>query len=311
MREYRDIRVRGTRATIIILLLAVAFLISSRTTGSGWLTIMVSLLAATLVWAFVRPVWILARVKVSIEAAADAMVGRSTDLNLAVTGPHCDLRASILDLDSEIAWIAAPQEGTMVVRPPARGVVTSLAVLIETASGLGLAWARRTVTVPLDRPMEVAPRPTTAVLPRSATTSGEGESAVGGRHNDGETVRAVREYRLGDPVRMIHWGVTARRGQLVVKELESPQSPSLIVSLDLRGPLGEEHASLAAGYVAAGLRSGLPVILHTYEPTGPHTAGVGSTLEAGRRLARAIPGALPPVHTPDRSSVVRLGPSGT
>ena len=181
-------------------------------------------------------------------------------------------------------------------------------MLVETSSGLGLAWAHRTIEVPLARPLEVAPRPTPVTLPQSATTSGEGESAVGGRHNDGETVRAVREYRLGDPVRMIHWGVTARRGQLVVKELEAPQSPSLVVSLDLRGLSAEQNASLAAGYVAAGLRSGLPVILHTMEPSGPHRGGVGSNLEAGRRLARAVAGRLPEV--PEGGSAVHLGPRG-
>ena len=301
-------RFRPTRSVAVIVALILAFLIASRTTGSGWLTIMVSMLAATLVWSFVRPAWLLRRVTLTMETPPDGMVGRSLPVEIQTFGPSCELRLTILNFDTKPIRSACPQQGKTKVYPATRGVVQTLEVLVETASGLGLAWARRTVILPLARPLEVAPRPTPVSLPQSATTSGEGESAVGGRHNDGETVRAVREYRLGDPVRMIHWGVTARRGQLVVKELESPQSPSLTVSLDLRGLSAEQNASLAAGYVAAGLRSGLPVILHTMERSGPHRGGVGSNLEAGRRLARAVAERLPDI--PASGPTVHLGPKG-
>ncbi len=294
----------------MVALLSLSFLASSRTTGSGWLTIMVSLGAATLMWGTLGPVLGVRRVAVRLAGPSDAMVGRRMELELTVDGPPAGYRVRLLDPESDVFGLVAPTTGGISLQPLRRGVISSVTIQIETAAGLGLVWASRILNVSLPRPIDVAPRAVRVDLPKAATSSGEGETSVGGRHTEGETVRTVREYRDGDPLRMIHWASTARRDMLVVKELESPQSPALIVSVDLRGnaEVAERHASLAAGYVQAGLRSGMPIQLYTMEEAGQHSGWVGSSLEAGRRLARAIPGQVIVEPSAERAAMVHLGP---
>lgn len=91
---------------------------------------------------------------------------------------------------------------------------------------------------------------------------------------------------------MIHWPATARLNHPVVKELESPDAPHLVIRLDLNCPPDEadHRAGLAYGHVQRGLAAGVPVRLLTAERSGPHAGAVGSMLEAGRRLAYATSG---------------------
>jgi uncharacterized protein (DUF58 family) len=49
-----------------------------------------------------------------------------------------------------------------------------------------------------------------------------------------ETIKNIREYRIGDSCRRVNWKVTAKHGKLFVKEYESSESPRIHVFLDLR-----------------------------------------------------------------------------
>lgn len=307
------IRLRPTRGSILILVLAGSFFVASRTAGAGWLSVMVAFLVGLVLLSIADSVWSLLAIRIAAIAPTDATVGRrmtiAVDASAPRAGAHLDL---VGRQSSERFWVQGDMAGDVAFVPVHRGVVDSLVVNVECSGSLGLVVASLMVGVPLPRPMDVAPAPITVALPHAATIGGQGETAVGGRHTDGETVRSVREYQQGDPLRMINWAATARRDELTVKELEAPQAPTLIISVDLRGDpeVAERHASLAAGYIQTGLRSGLPVVLNTHDKSGPHSGGVGSILEAGRRLARAVPGRPPPATSEGWSTVIHLGPRG-
>jgi hypothetical protein len=69
-----------------------------------------------------------------------------------------------------------------------------------------------------------------------------------------------------------------------------------VVDLGAPGALPEalvEHrASWAAGAGAALLATGRVLVVHTAEPGGPVSGAVRERRELGRRLARAVPGAV-------------------
>ncbi len=50
---------------------------------------------------------------------------------------------------------------------------------------------------------------------------------------------SVREYERGESLRKVHWPTTARRGQLMVKELEDSPRDEIAIVLDADGPAGE------------------------------------------------------------------------
>jgi len=301
-------RLRPTRGSVVMLTLAAAFFVASRTAGAGWLSVMVALLLGIIIWSTIEAWWSVGKVSIDISGPSDAVAGRRFELDVAASAPRSGALISVGTGRHQV-WIDEIMSGRFPITSIRRGVIGAFPIEIRSSGSLGLVTAIRSTFAPLPRAIDVAPVATPVALPASATMFGKGETSVGGRHTDGETVRSVREYQPGDPLRMINWAVTARRDQLAVKELEAPQSPTLIVSLDLRGDpeVAEKHASLAAGYVQNGLRSGLPVILQTHEKSGPHAGGVGSMLEAGRRLARAIPGPLPAHQDGVWSTVIHLG----
>ncbi len=70
------------------------------------------------------------------------------------------------------------------------------------------------------------------------------------RRPSGFDFHSVREYEQGESLRRVHWPTTARRGQLMVKELEDAPRESLVVVLDC-DPAGEAGCSPRSSFDAA------------------------------------------------------------
>lgn len=92
-------------------------------------------------------------------------------------------------------------------------------------------------------------------LPGSARFQPGGDSAARSTGPSGDFV-GLREYRPGDPLRLIHWKSWARTGQPIVKELEDTFFPRHGLVLDTFPDAGDEDlfegaVSVAASFVAA------------------------------------------------------------
>ncbi len=199
----------------------------------------------------------------------------------------------------------SPDSGSLVAIPDRRGIIDRVRIDVRCAAPLGLSWWHRSRVIALQRPIEVAPQVEESGLP--SISHGEGGDRHRPERRSGlDSVRTVRDYVAGDSTKLIHWGLSAKRGELIVKELEDPEGASLAVVLDLSGDpqLAEKMASRAAGLCAMALRSGMEVVLCTAEEAGPRSERVASPLAAGRRLARAVPGS--PGEPPRGCRVVRL-----
>lgn len=92
-------------------------------------------------------------------------------------------------------------------------------------------------------------------LPGSARYQAGGDAVSRNMGPSGEFV-ALREYRAGDPPRLIHWPTWARTGQPVVKELEDSFFPRHGLVLDTFPDSGDEDlfedaVAVAASFVSA------------------------------------------------------------
>lgn len=71
----------------------------------------------------------------------------------------------------------------------------------------------------------------------------------------GDELATVREYVQGDDLRKVHWSTTAHRGQLMVRQDESPQRPDATLVLDTRAAAhrgqGPDHSLETAASAAA------------------------------------------------------------
>ncbi len=288
----KRVRIRPTRGVYAIGALAAAFLIASRTTGAGWLTVLLAMATGLVAVGAIGPWLAIRRVTISAVAASDAVAGRPFSIKLAVDGPSSSIQVRLLKPASE--WVGAnvPNVGELQAIADRRGMIAQLVAEVSTASPVGLVWASRQIVVALPTPVAVAPRVEPVAFAVTTASPATGSEAIGRRVGAGETVRSIRDYRQGDSLRMIHWPATARLNQPMIKELESPDAPHLVVRLDLNCAPDEadQRAGIAYGHVQKGLAAGVPVRLLTAERSGPHGGAVGSMLEAGRRLAHATTG---------------------
>ncbi|MFL6219541.1 MAG: DUF58 domain-containing protein [Actinomycetes bacterium] len=82
--------------------------------------------------------------------------------------------------------------------------------------------------------------------------------------SQGDEFYTTREYRDGDDLRKVHWRSSAKRGQLMIRQDESPRQARVLIALDLRAAVhvgGDEHSSLervisAGASIAARLATG-------------------------------------------------------
>ena len=104
--------------------------------------------------------------------------------------------------------------------------------------------------------------------------------------------RGVRDYRPGDRRPRVHWPASAHAGRLMIRELETPLSQPITLSVQLPadGEVAERIAGQALGTIVELLDRGVPVVLATQEEAGHVTGPVTQRREAGRRLARATAG---------------------
>jgi uncharacterized protein (DUF58 family) len=252
----------------------------------------------------------------------DAIAGHGFPVELGISGRARNLR--VLGLFPTLDWrrADAPVRGAVRARAERRGVFSAARIELRSASPFGFVSWRRVDELPLARPLEVAPAP----AERSGDLGGAavGEGIAGGRvaPAHGELTRGVRPYARGDARRLVHNPASARWGTTMVRELEVPPGPRLVLVVDLQAApeLGrtvdpdeldaarERAASEALGIALEALRAGRPVVLATAEVTGPVLAGVASEVAAGRRLARAVVGPPARPGAAPGDEVVRVTP---
>jgi uncharacterized protein (DUF58 family) len=298
------------KPALSLLAVSGALFLIARTTGSGWIVVLLAVVGAVGVLSIVLPFPAVVLARVELETPADGTAGRPLMLRLSVRGTSRPLLVRIRESDGEWVAVAPPVHGMLEATPPRRGVISRLTVDIRCGAPIGLMWWQRSSTVDLERPIEVGPAPIDASVSLSRAGAGAGsENLVAPRAGD-ELVRGVREYHAGDPIKTVHWAATAHHGHLMVRETEADAAPPLAIELDMGtgGDRGERAASLAAGLALHALRVGRTVFLLTCERNGPVDAEVRTPVEVSRRLARAVPAAAP--AAPAHSLSVRVDQDG-
>ena len=230
----------------------------------------------------------LRRPELVVRPPDGATAGVPTALDVAVARPRrrIELRVAAPEHGAG-AWVVidVPQRLRVPTTPPARGVLAELVVALRTSGPFGLVAAERTKTVALTHPLEVAP----AALPADPRWRvAGGPVSITASHP-----RAVREYRPGDPRRLVNWPATARTGQLMVTEVDGEHAGDAVLLVDLGLGPGDAAERAAGEALTVGdelLRRGIRLTLVSREATGPRREVVADGRQLGRCLARAVPG---------------------
>ena len=213
--------------------------------------------------------------RVAIEFPEEIYAGRETFATVRMENRKRYLPSFLLDLtipgSSAVSFFMLPRYGSesdiLPLTFPRRGD-QKLAVA-KVSSPFPVNFFVRRTGVPINGRCIVFPRP----LPCDIVDSGGDRRSGGGEVSrrkgyDGDLLR-IADYTGAEPVKLIHWRLSARSDGLKVKELTGPvQEPVIIEPLLLPGN-NEERISRAAwlvnrlirdGQVPVGLRLGEQII---------------------------------------------------
>ncbi len=243
------------RAAVIFTLTLLLYLVANQT-QVGWAYVMVDLLAALLLAAFIfspgtlrgitaRRTFSGPRVPPDDLSPPDFFEDDPVTVTLSVE--KSGLRPAFMVSGHDDCPFAPPADRRQTFFIPAlyrrqpaqlsyhttchrRGVYTFTAAPLQSNGPFGLFRTRDTFTAP----GEILIYPQYYPLTRFRLLENRGfTDRLAQRIGDSSEVIGVREYRTGDSLRQIHWRSTARAGKLVVKELSNQDHLSLHVVLDL------------------------------------------------------------------------------
>jgi uncharacterized protein (DUF58 family) len=292
---------------------------------AGWLLVLASCLIGATAAGWGMAIGMTRGVELERRAPAEAFQGDRVRTSLVVTNRGRGVRLGLDLRDEHLESVRAfvgrldPGEAAIVdTRRVAarRGVHETSDVVVASAAPVGVAEVRRRVAVPsptvvypalvrLDRLdfLEAAPTPERAIhtVPRRGT---------------GPDYLGIREYRVGDSMRHVHWASTARHGAMMVREFEREQTRRLAVVIDTSTDLPVEAGptpldvccSVAASVAFAAHGAGQGVRL--VAAVGGEPVSVARTDPAGtlRWLAELRPGGgLPAAELADRLGDEVLG----
>jgi uncharacterized protein (DUF58 family) len=208
--------------------------------------------------------------------------------------------------------------GALVVPAIPRGVYRLGPTVLEIEDPFGL----ERVTMDVAEPGSIWVRPRVVEIDRLFADGATSTSGIDGRPrptSGGHEPAGIRGYREGEPLRSVHWASTARRGELMVRELDDPSRDHVVVVLDGHhagdvGPRGDssfdEAVRVAAAVVKATTRAGRRTRLVVHGATTASYRAGGAPAEWDALLdglAAAQADARGPVHglLADRTGVTR------
>lgn len=132
--------------------------------------------------------------------------------------------------ETRVVCFGPPRERTFPVETEHCGRVTCRAARVRLLDCLGLFW------LPVRRPdpasVLVLPQP----VPLSELPLPElPEPLAAGRDRTRGEDYELREYRPGDPIRDIHWKLSSKRGELVVRERQGESRPLVVLEVERFG----------------------------------------------------------------------------
>lgn len=259
-------------------------------TGNNLLYLLVSALLGFMAVSGILGRWNLAGLAVAIEAPDEIYDGVETLLTVRFENRKRWMPSFLLDVDlpaGRAAFIQVNRRGAAGESLPAvfhgRGVKTIDRARVSSIFPIN--FFVRSFAVPVDRRITVfpAPRPCRFAADDARSPSA-GERPTTRKGYEGEISR-ISDYRGGEPLKLIHWKLSARHGALKVKELSAVDRPPVVLELDgLPGTL-ENRLSCASYLIGSYLRENRPVGLRLGGRTLPPAAGRAHKLRLLTELA--------------------------
>jgi uncharacterized protein (DUF58 family) len=296
------------RAAALLVGAGVLFLIGTMV-QAGWLYVIAALMLGAIAAGVILPSVALRGVTADLLGPAEVPQGEETLVELRLANTRRGVRWSLVAHDAHLqaadVFLAAlgPRERAEIATlrtPTRRGEIVTRRVTLRSGAPFGVA--ERTRRLPVEARTLVLPRVFRLGELPFLEPVGTTEPAVhtAPRRGQGPDYLAVREYRPGDSMRHVHWGLTAHHGRVMVREFEEERTRRLAIVVDTELDLGEAWTpldrccSVAASLAEAALARGHGTRLIGAGPDGE--VEILARLEGSellRWLARLRPSGFP------------------
>ncbi|MCX8060465.1 MAG: DUF58 domain-containing protein [Aquificaceae bacterium] len=265
-------KVRVNRAGVIFIGISVFLGIAAVTTANNLLYLVVSYLLSFMLLSGVFSLYNIKGLEVVPFLPEEVYAGAEVPLRIKLKN-HKRLPAFLVEVKCNggagtFAVISREGEDTLRVVFDTRGAHQGFLVEVTSSFPVGLFERFCILEVPLK--FVVFPRllPCQDALRR--LTGGKGEQASSKSRKRGyEELQGIKEYS-NEPIRLVHWKLSAKTGELYVKDMTEESAPPLFLSLeDVEGTLEERISKLACLVVkltARGHPVGLKLPTKTIEP---------------------------------------------
>lgn len=229
--------------------IAISFFGAATNTMAGWLYAISGIILALLILSAVLPARSLKQIQIRRHPISSVSVGDLLSIELDIENQTLKPKTLLQVQDVLQSQLGKPVQTPIEAIAPQsvykwvyshsttkRGIYRWYEVQLRTGAPLGLFWCRRS----WNAPAVAIIYPTVLPLTQCPLVDELGkEDSVqifsnSRSHSATEDLtRALRPYRVGDPIRLIHWRTTARYGDLRVRELEVfTGSQEIIICLD-------------------------------------------------------------------------------
>jgi uncharacterized protein (DUF58 family) len=276
--------------------------------GLGYSEVLAVAASGIVAWTWTRP-----HLEVARTVHPQRVIrGERADAQLRVTNPTGRVLQQLTavdhvgdrDVDVDLPRVPAGTTGTTGYRLPTerRGVIDVGPLSVIRQDPLGLMETARQFGAP--ETLWIYPK----IYPVSPLSAGR-QRDLEGPTSDGAagsiTFHALREYVVGDDLRLIHWRSTARTGTLMIRQQADPSQPQTTIVLDTHvrsfdDETFEAAVEAAASLVTASTTHKFPVRLFT-------GTGLAATGRGSRSTASSLLDHLTPLQRSDTGSLADVG----
>ena len=230
-------RVKVKRSGAIFIATTIFLGVAGANTANNLLYIIVSAMLSLMLISGLSSIVNLRNVRIRVIPPKEAFAGRNAPLRVVLWSegrmPSFLIRVSS-EVDSAL-WLVVNREARekdLAVVFDNRGKVEKIRLFLSSDFPLGMFVRYTEIEVRTDFVVFPAPIPTEEVLLSSGAEKETGDSLTAQNITGYEDIKGIREYR-NDPMRLIHWKLSAKTEELLVKDMTEDTKKPIVLSIDM------------------------------------------------------------------------------
>jgi uncharacterized protein (DUF58 family) len=233
-------------------------------TGNNLIYLMASALLGFMAISGFLGKWNLSKIRISCTPPEEVYDGLPTLFSIKLENNRSWLPVFLMEVALDEQAVLFPlvdpgQSQSKSIEAVLNGRGLQLLATVTVRSRFPINFFIRTLVIPINREVTVFPRPVPCNDLQQPDPGGmRGAKAHWMKGQEGD-VSHISDYRGGEPLKLIHWKLSARHDRLKVKELSAASHTPVTIDLDAIPAVGlEQRLSCCAYLVTRLLRSGRP-----------------------------------------------------